>query len=398
MNENMDNFYDVIVVGGSIAGSVAAKFTAQAGLKTLLIEKFPTPRDKACSGIQWHYLSKIIGEKIPRERLCKYQIKNVIIEYPTGQQIKAPTKMLNFMRKPFDDWLNLLAKKYGATFRDSTKLIDFKSTEGGYILELNSSNGKSNGLEVKCKYLVDASGMQSDIRRKLRPQDFDKKYAGKTINYYIKGTADMDPEALYQFWNVKWNDVMFAWVYTKTLDDGETYWVVGTGCNEGSLKERQESFYHYIQEKYNLRGEIIKREGFGSNMNFREKDSIWLGNKRILAIGDAAGLIDEVRGVGMDIAALSGRIAAQAIVRAEKEQISRKGRLPEDVLSLYQHKMRRLIVQLQKNRQKPQNAFSSNEDLMHYLKKSFTSMTFNFLLQMALNKIRRPEKLVLLPP
>jgi flavin-dependent dehydrogenase len=35
--------YDVIVVGGGIAGSVAARFSAEHGFKTLLLEKYKTP-------------------------------------------------------------------------------------------------------------------------------------------------------------------------------------------------------------------------------------------------------------------------------------------------------------------------------------------------------------------
>lgn len=45
--------YDVVVVGGGVAGSVAARFAAKSGFKTLLIEKFKTPRNKPCSGIQF---------------------------------------------------------------------------------------------------------------------------------------------------------------------------------------------------------------------------------------------------------------------------------------------------------------------------------------------------------
>jgi len=40
--------YDVCVVGGGVAGSVAARFSAQQGFKTLLIEKYKTPRNKPC--------------------------------------------------------------------------------------------------------------------------------------------------------------------------------------------------------------------------------------------------------------------------------------------------------------------------------------------------------------
>ncbi len=42
--------YDVIVVGAGPGGSTAARFCAQAGLKTLLIEKERLPRYKPCGG------------------------------------------------------------------------------------------------------------------------------------------------------------------------------------------------------------------------------------------------------------------------------------------------------------------------------------------------------------
>jgi len=60
--------YDVVVVGGGVAGSVAARFAAKRGFKTLLLEKYKTPRNKPCSGIQFQYFEKLIGEK--------YRMKN----------------------------------------------------------------------------------------------------------------------------------------------------------------------------------------------------------------------------------------------------------------------------------------------------------------------------------
>src|SRR6056297_1414833 len=129
--------YDVIIVGGGIAGSTAAKFTAKSGLKTLLIEKERTPREKACSGIQFGYFEKIIEEEIPQEKLCNAKITKAQVNLPNGFKITAPFKVLNFMRDVFDDWLNDVAQKHGATFWDQTKFLSFeqKDTHIRVILE-----------------------------------------------------------------------------------------------------------------------------------------------------------------------------------------------------------------------------------------------------------------------
>ena len=43
-------YFDVVVVGAGPAGSTAAKFLAEKGVKVLLIDKSKFPRDKSCGG------------------------------------------------------------------------------------------------------------------------------------------------------------------------------------------------------------------------------------------------------------------------------------------------------------------------------------------------------------
>jgi len=42
--------YDVIIVGAGPAGSTTAKFLAEKGFKTLLLDKEKFPREKPCGG------------------------------------------------------------------------------------------------------------------------------------------------------------------------------------------------------------------------------------------------------------------------------------------------------------------------------------------------------------
>ena len=125
--------YDVIVIGGGIAGSVAARFSAKQGFKTLLIEKYKTPRNKACSGIQFPYFEKLVGKKIPKEKLCKNELYKVDIVTPKGKTIGGKMKMLNFWRSTFDSWLNQVAVEEGANFEDDTSLIEFEKEKKGFF-------------------------------------------------------------------------------------------------------------------------------------------------------------------------------------------------------------------------------------------------------------------------
>ncbi len=381
------NEYDVVVIGGAVAGPTAAKFTSRNGLKTLLVEQYKIPRNKACSGIQFPYFEKIIGDKIPRERLCNNDLNKIEMVFPNGKKISAPTTMLNFMRDTFDEWLCRLAEESGAEFRDGCKFKDFHETADGIIVDLETEMGPES---VKTRYLIDASGLRPAIRKKLLKEEAYKKgSSGATINYYFTADGDLDPNTLYQYWNIEYNNMMFAWVYNKTLSDGKDYWVVGTGYDTG-IKERQELFFNHIINEFNLVNiNIIKKEGYSSSLIFDDKERIRLGRDNILLCGDAAGLVDLTRGVGMDAAALSGRLAAKAIIQAEKS-----GR---PVMEHYSRLMKYLVKQTVKNQKKGINCFRTNEELQKHLSGGMIKMSINMIGQNILNKLRSPERQVMIP-
>jgi flavin-dependent dehydrogenase len=213
---------------------------------------------------------------------------------------------------------------------------------------------------------------------------------GATLNYYIDGSGNFDPQTLYQFWNLEWNDAMFAWVYQKTLDDGNNYWVIGTGCNTGNIADRQTRFYEYLIKEYSLRGDIIKKEGYSHQIDLSSHDRIWLGEDQTLMVGDAAGLVDPTRGVGMDSAALSGRLAAQALITAAKNDGSAS---PE-----YSRLMANLVAQTRRNQQRGITQFQSNEKLQRHLTRNMVKTGMNMRYQSFRNRFRSIQNLVLLPP
>lgn len=372
--------YDVIVAGGGISGSRAATIAASCCLRTLLLEKLKTPRNKACSGIQFPYFEKLVGSKIPPEKLCRNELSKIEMILPSGKVLKAKMKMLNFERKTFDSWLNSEAMKAGAEFRDETSLEDFYDEEGAMAVRLQ---GKCNLEEViRTKYLIDAEGTMSKIRMKLRPADYEmKKSAGATINYYIDGECDLDENALYMFYRREFCPMMFAWVYKK-----DNLWVVGTGADVNPLPYARRLLDH-VKQTYHLNGQVVRTEGYSSTFN----GGVYLGQGNLLLVGDAAGLIDVYRGMGMDAAALSAIYAVKAIAKSNKN-----GCPPIDA---YAKSMSKIARQIDRNKEKQASRFASDSGLEQSMSGgSMLIRGLRILLGTQLNKILPAERVMLLPP
>jgi flavin-dependent dehydrogenase len=159
--------YDVFIAGGGMSGSAVARFAAEGGLKTLFVEKCKTPRTKPCSGIQFPYFEKILGVKIPPERLCNKQITRTKMYYHDGTSFGAPFKVFNYMRKTFDNWLNILAQEAGAEFRDECAFLDFEEGPDGVIVTIQSKDREPE--KIKARYAIDATGLSAlPLRRKLQ--------------------------------------------------------------------------------------------------------------------------------------------------------------------------------------------------------------------------------------
>ncbi|MHA2407728.1 MAG: NAD(P)/FAD-dependent oxidoreductase, partial [Candidatus Ranarchaeia archaeon] len=135
-----------------------------------------------------------------------------------------------------------------------------------------------------------------------------------------------------------------------------------------------------------LKGKIVKKEGFASP----QKITTYLGEDNVLLVGDGAGLIDLYRGVGMDLAALSGRLAVKAIRRAKQS-----GKF---ALEYYQQSMKSIVKKIKSNEVKQAKRYASNEALEDSLSPfSLLKNGVTMIFANQLNKLLPAEKVIFLP-
>ena len=368
--------YDVVVVGAGISGSVCAKILAENGYKVLLTDRTIPPRDKVCSGVQFRYMEKLIGEKIPEEVLCRNELRKIRLTRPSGKSLEGSMTLLNYWRRDFDHWLNRLAIEAGAEARWGAAVNGIEPQKDSVVV-------KQGPEKVETRYVVGGDGVSpgSFTRKWLCPDNFSDNVTGASLNYYYKGNSSVKPDTLYLYYRKGLSDLMYSWLYYK--DD---LLVVGTSSTE-SLSHYATEFLGTVRRDFKLEGEEVGRDGYSTYC----MGGILLGKARVLLVGDAAGMLDLYRGVGMDTAALSGRICAKSLIETFQSN--------SDAMSVYQGKSRKLVEMIERNIQRQEKRYASDEALEDsFSTGNIIRGTLTIAWATLWNRFCKPEDIVLLPP
>jgi flavin-dependent dehydrogenase len=211
--------------------------------------------------------------------------------------------------------------------------------------------------------------------------EFAPRVTGTAINYYFRGESNVEPDTLYIFFNKEFSNLMFSWLYYK--DD---QLVVGTS-SDTEPSRYAERFYGHVEDKFRLEGEISRREGYVTSY----QGGICLGEGNILLVGDAAGFLDLYRGAGMDTAAMSGRISAQAVKRAVMEGGA--------ALKHYRHLAHSLVKLIEENALKQRLRYESDDTIERSLSRLNVFKGQMYIAYAGfMNRFLSPERIKLLPP
>ena len=159
---------DVLVVGAGPAGSSAARAAAEAGAKTIFIDKkkeIGVPVQ--CAEAIGEYLIPFLPFKIPEEQLIwkidgmSFWAEGISIERREGFWSGYAIK-----REKFDKWLANNAIEAGARLHLETELVDLEFSENYHVTKATVKTG-DRLEEIVPKVVIAADGVHSKVLNKL---------------------------------------------------------------------------------------------------------------------------------------------------------------------------------------------------------------------------------------
>lgn len=315
--------FDVIVVGAGTAGCLAAKTTAEAGLKVCLVER--KRREE-------------IGEKICGDALGEHHLKRVGLEKPQGSELEKRIEGIKIYspdletvftvkyedyvgyllnRRLFGQWLLKKALDKGATLLDSMQCSE-PIIEKDFVTGVLAKNLKTGeNIRLKAEVVVDASGFLAVIRRKLgKEMGIENEVANEDVEACYREIRQLKQEAentkyCEMYLNQKVTPGGYTWVFYK----GRARVNAGLGvCMRGKFPNPRNQFYKYILNRPLFEGSLLLNGGAWYDPTRRPLDNM-VGNG-VAILGDAACLVNPIHGGGIGPSMLSGYLSGKTIVEA----------------------------------------------------------------------------------
>ncbi|OGQ11126.1 MAG: hypothetical protein A2138_20885 [Deltaproteobacteria bacterium RBG_16_71_12] len=315
----------VAIVGAGPAGSSAATFLARAGAEVTLLERARFPRDKVCGdGLTprslWMLEELGLAERAKGPPPGGASITSVYLASPGGVVVKAPMpahvfggKSAVVPRELLDHQLVQLAIGAGAVLREGALAEGVELSERGVTVSLRG------GERVDADVLLGCDGSPSVVRAQLGAPGFPDQDAAFAVRVYYEGLTLSHPDAYAIFWE---KDLLPAYGWIFPLPDGRAN--VGVGLRTDRMRkagiklpEVLDRFCALPRAAAELRGGRRVGRVRGHHLPFGTfaRHLVW---DRCLLLGDAAGFINPLTGEGIEFALESGKLAAEALVAADR--------------------------------------------------------------------------------
>jgi len=308
-NSILKTDFDVVIIGGGLAGLISAILLAQEKKKVLVIEKKSYPFHKVCG----EYVSNEVLPFLESIGLDPFalgatKITRLRVSTPSGKNIFAPLDLGGFglSRYVLDHALYQVAVKSGADMLTSTRVTEISFQDNIFEVQTNTGN------KFTAKFLLGCYGKRDALDKKLN-RDFIREHTGYMgVKYHIKTDYPAGEIGLDNFENgycgiagVEENKFNVCYLYRR----GKTH-------SFHTVRQLEEAvlFKNPVLKSIFSNSEFIFDQPEVINeISFAPKPAV---ENHVLMCGDSAGLIAPLCGNGMSMAIHSGKMASGLLLKS----------------------------------------------------------------------------------
>jgi digeranylgeranylglycerophospholipid reductase len=286
--------YDLVIVGASFAGLVAARTAAMRGLKVAVLEAKPEAGHRvATTGI----LVKEAAEEIDIPHTLTRRVHGVRLYAPSHRFIDLFAPGYFFLTTDTANVLRWLATE---AMRAGARILYRARFEGA---DRDGGTFRFHGANIAARYILGADGARSAVARAFGLGRNERFLTGLEIEY--EGLADADPRFLHCFLDSRLAPGYLGWVAP-----GPSVTQAGLAVGPGRRPDLKaflaatEPIFGYSKARA-----VERRSGripAGGLVKRWHADGVML-------VGDAAGQVSPATGGGIKLAFELGRRAAQVI-------------------------------------------------------------------------------------
>lgn len=323
----MDNF-DVIIVGGGLAGLTAAIHLRRENYKVAVFESKQYPHHKVCG----EYISnevipylEFLGVTLPPT----FQLNELLLSTESGKALRAKLPLGGFglSRYTFDNLLYHRAMDLGVLVRIcSVTSITYEKD--------SFKVGVDNGSEYHCKFVIGAYGKRAALDKDLQRNFIQKKSPWLGVKAHYK--LDSFPNNLVAIHNFKGGygglskteNGAVNFCYLVSYDSFKKERDIG-GFNRNVMAKNP-----YLNAFLRNAEMIFEQPLSIGQISFHRKKPV---EQHILMCGDTAGLIHPLCGNGMAMAIHSAKIASESIHTYFKNGHQNRSWLERDYEAQWKH-------------------------------------------------------------
>jgi len=321
MSSNYDA--EVIVAGTGPAGSTAALALARAGVRVLVLERDPLPRQKPCGGgISTRVFTRFPWLRGALARIASHPVSDLYLEGPSGgvfrMRSRGPAVVL-IRRIEFDYLLASLAREAGAEIVAPAAIAQASQDADGVTLRTR------DGRTFRAPMVIAAYGVNSVIARRLgiNPGWPSARLALDMMEETpVETLRAAEPDTLSVFYGYG-GAHGYAYIFPKTAHVN-----VGIGYVLPYFKEQvdvapydlQQAFVRDLQARGMVGGES-RREHFTPFLIPIGGPLERTAEGRVLLAGDAGGFVNGFSAEGIYYAMVTGDLAAAAVLAAREDPV-----------------------------------------------------------------------------